>query len=408
MTQVDRPQRWWHLFPPDADRPWRAVFVLVDHELRRDARNAMFWVGPVLLALLFVAGAAVLAVSHAADAMPVTLVVPDPDMRATYLRHADPERVLVVAQAPDDATSAPVVTLSGADPDRPVLTAPSVRDATRARAEASLATLIDDVRAEHLPAAAPPPATRAPSVVRRATDGHGEPRRRQGVPAVLWCGLLGAFFAFLSAGDETNKLQQQRVDGSFATLRIGVPASALWLGATLGSLITNGLTVLIGTAATVVLLSVTAPFLPGNSVAPWWFGGTTAAIFASGSALVAGAFIGMGPFTALTRWRRPGCGWMMALLVFVPALAYVSARAIYAASYLTPAELLAYAGLPVAGVPVALQAIADGASPVWLLPALAGQAVWISASLFVGATRFTLDGESDGSTRAAARPRWLP
>lgn len=376
----------WAIFPPDADRPWRAVFVLVDHGVRTRVASRGFL---FLLVLVSVVSAAA-GLWGAQPKKELVLVVEDPNVRAHYERVAPSYGIAVIEAEPRAVPEGTrLVHLRGEDPIHPTLHAGPSSASEQASMNRAMNFVVRDVRVDILlpdlkaGAAdlldAPPkrPAATAPAT---ADDRLGLARARAAV------GMMGLFYSMVVGSGVVSALRRNFDAEWLSIARVGTPDAALWLGEVLRR------TAVITVFITLATIGGCALFLAGAAWLDW---NTSFAVLLTVATLALAFFGPLFPWATLMAagllvsverrtpvqlpaWTSEGLVWLGALFAGVAVLLHTD-----------PSSALRWLPAPGLGLPATILAVGLGASRWCLLPAILVQAIWTVVALIAGAKAVT-------------------
>lgn len=401
MTSVERPQRWWQPFPPYADRPWRSVFVRVDHDVRVNLRSPgrVVWMA-ITLPFLLTAVGAVRSEARFRSRDALVLVVEDPGVRAAYATHAE-GLVHVVATAPPTLHGVmALVHVRGQDALHPTLDAQAASKSERAIAERLTLDLVRQVRHAAVQADLDldlHPTTHAPP----SGPGTATQPGADGAPHFLAAAAYLGWIVGIVFGNAAQARASEDLDiGADAVLQVGTPPSVLWLGTTL-AWAARILSVTLAWASLLALALLGLVAAGGRAEAI----STVATI---GTLVLTTFAIGAGSGLVLTA----GIVSAAQLAVYLFSYTWRALRQLQAVPY---ALAVAYAvlvwrigaswwwilgvPLPFVGLASAALAIEGDASWAWYPVALGVQLLWAVAGAVAGA-------RTHGAWEAAARWQW--
>lgn len=385
----------WRLFPPDADRPWRQVFVMVDHELRVRLRS--WWFRALLLGLpVGVATFSVAATLPSQDPpAPVLFVVPDATVRTHYAEHAG-HQVVVAASSPErEEGYLAVVHVEGTDPIAPVVRATWVDIDEREEAERITKRVVERVRRTivlaDLDAAIAAEWERSNGAAIDAASVEAEVADLS-ASAQPFSWLIGVCLGCWFGAALSVSVHQGRATNEASVLRIGTPPLVLWIGCILQGITIYGTVAFAFAALPAMLFAVQAIFAAPDPEFNAIFGPLAlrcSALMGGGMFLGTVCWAGV---TSGTKGATDGvpAGWLLSLpTVASPLLLAAWLFQGDPVDHLPSA--LAWTPAPMLGPGMALYAMKLGASPLWLVGSLLIQVPFGLLALRFGGWGYGLD-----------------
>lgn len=405
-------------FPADAVRPWRGVLLYAWHGLYEQMRSPWFWVLQLAIPVMIGLGAALpplvehLQRAPVPEAVPQMLVVaPDDGVRAAVASwledHTFDDAPRIVLASGTPAQDATVLHLDGTLPDQltPRMTAPDAeaRDAFTDDA----ADLVAGVRRRAVMTqeayddafAAPEDDTRDEDRVAAIAHDLGLLGKEVAPGMLAVFTGLGLMFGW-GAGTTVQTLRHK---GYAGILRVGTPASVLYLGALLEAqgiaiigwspiLLGMGMLVLVGGAATLILVPVVSwGWLAAGGLGAvvagltaWWVGAGVATVVAKPHTGDKRATLSMGSMAT-----------PILLLTAVAAYPVVMATEGWLARVCT--------FLPVIGMSRGAALLLQDGIDVALILAVLAQLLWMGLAVRVGTWAYRIEEPVWDEARRAAR-----